>query len=291
MNPGTPDADTSNSRSAALTSLHAAVALFGFAGLFGKWLALPPATIVLGRTFVAAVALGALLALRRELRGPFEWRLGLNGVVLAVHWVAFFQAIQLAGVAIGLLGFATFPAFVLLLEWSFLKRRTRPGEWLLAAIAMLGLVLIVPDFQWSNQVVQGVLWGVLSGATFALLAVCNRALASRREPLAIAFWQSACAAVCLLPVLVLVPVIVTPRDLELILVLGLLCTALAHTLFIRSLRVLSAHTASVVVALEPVYGIALAAVLLGEIPGMSTLAGGALIVGATLWATLRSPGT
>jgi drug/metabolite transporter (DMT)-like permease len=272
-------------------SLHAAVALFGFAGLFGKWIDLPPTMIVLGRTIVAAIALGMVLGLRRQVRGGFEWRLGVNGALLAVHWIAFFQAIQTAGVAIGLLGFATFPAFVLLLEAIFLRRRTRPGEWLLAAAAMLGLMMIVPDFQLSNTAVQGVLWGALAGATFALLAVCNRVLASQREAGAIAFWQNACAAICLLPALLFIPVTPSLRDLGLILILGLICTALAHTLFIRSLRVLSAHTASVVVTMEPVYGIALAIVLLGEIPNRATLAGGAVIVGAALWATLSAPRT
>jgi hypothetical protein len=38
----------------ALASLHLAVALFGFAGLFGPWLALPPTLVVLGRTAIAA---------------------------------------------------------------------------------------------------------------------------------------------------------------------------------------------------------------------------------------------
>jgi predicted dehydrogenase len=73
--------------------------------------------------------------------------------------------------------------------------------------------------------------------------------------------------------------------------------ALAHTLFIRSLRALSAHTASVVAALEPVYGIALALLLLGEMPPVRTLAGAVLIIGAALYATrtrythdVRSPG-
>jgi drug/metabolite transporter (DMT)-like permease len=75
------------------------------------------------------------------------------------------------------------------------------------------------------------------------------------------------------------------RDLSLIVVLGLACTALAHTLFIASLRRVSAHVASVVAALEPVYGIALAALLLHEIPTLRTLVGAVLIVGAALYAT------
>ena len=291
MNEDAPNARAPRSRTAALVSLHAAVALFGFAGLFGKWIALPPVTIVLGRTAVAAIALGALLALRGQGYGRYEWRLAASGALLAAHWVAFFQSIQIAGVAIGLLGFATFPVFVLLLEWVFLRRRTHAVDWVLALIVTLGLVLLLPDFQLSNKVVQGVLWGVLAGATFALLTVCNRVYASRREAGEIAFWQNAFAAVCLLPVLVLNRAIPAPRDLGLILVLGLACTALAHTLFIRSLRALSAHTASVVATMEPVYGIALAAVLLGEFPNTATLVGGVIIVAAALWTTASAPRT
>ena len=77
-------------------------------------------------------------------------------------------------------------------------------------------------------------------------------------------------------------------EIILLLVLGVTCTGLAHTLFISSMQRLSAHTASVVAALEPVYGIALAALLLHEIPTWRTLAGGTLIVAAALVASRRS---
>ena len=97
---------------AALVALHVAVALFGFAGLFGKWLALSPVAIVLGRTAIAAVALG-ILRLRSDERAPFDVRLIANGVVLAVHWLTFFAAIQVSTVAVGLLGYASFPLFTL----------------------------------------------------------------------------------------------------------------------------------------------------------------------------------
>jgi drug/metabolite transporter (DMT)-like permease len=81
--------------------------------------------------------------------------------------------------------------------------------------------------------------------------------------------------------------VITGRELILIVVLGVVCTALAHTLFIASLLRVPAATASVVSVLEPVYGIALAALLQGEIPDARTLAGGALIVLAALLATRR----
>src|SRR6516225_6036652 len=110
------------SRTAALVALHAAVALFGFAALFGKWIALPPVVIVLGRTLIAAATLAAALQIRRQPSIRPGFGLAANGALLALHWVTFFAAVQLAGVAIALLAFASFPVFVLAIE-SIERRR------------------------------------------------------------------------------------------------------------------------------------------------------------------------
>jgi len=275
---------------AALVAVHAAVALFGFAGLFGKWLTLSPVAIVLGRTTVAALALGILL-LRARTRAPFDVRLIANGVVLALHWLSFFAAIQESTVAVGLLGFASFPLFTLLAERIFLARRLRPRDGVTALLVTAGLALLVPELSLSNPVVLGLGWGLVSGFTFALLVVMNRRWTGTRTATDIAFWQNALAALVLVPFAWAADYAIGPiggREIMLIIVLGLACTALAHTLFISGLAVVTAHTASVIAALEPVYGIALALVFLGEVPTPRTIAGGALIVAAAVIATRRS---
>ena len=275
---------------AALVAVHAAVALFGFAGLFGKWLTLSPVAIVLGRTTVAAIALGILLLRARE-RAPFDVRLIANGVVLALHWLSFFAAIQESTVAVGLLGFASFPLFTLLAERIFLARRLRPRDGVTALLVTAGLALLVPELSLSNPVVLGLGWGLVSGFTFAMLVVMNRRWTGTRTATDIAFWQNALAALVLVPFAWAADYAIGPiggREIMLIIVLGLACTALAHTLFISGLAVVTAHTASVIAALEPVYGIALALVLLGEVPTPRTIAGGALIVAAAVIATRRS---
>ena len=45
-----------------LLQIHVAVLLFGLAGLFGKYIALPAALITLGRVLFAAVAIGIVMA-------------------------------------------------------------------------------------------------------------------------------------------------------------------------------------------------------------------------------------
>ena len=270
----------------ALVSLHAAVVLFGVAGLFGAWLALSPVAIVLGRTVVAALALAVLAVATRALAPPTAG-LALNGLVLAIHWVSFFAAIQASSVAVGLIGYASFPLWTLVLERVTGQRRAGTRDAAVAALVVAGLALTVPRFDLHDAGARGLAWGVLSGATFAWLAVRNRRYARSHPARAIALWQNAFAALCLVPVVTLVGSAAWPtaRDLMLIVVLGVACTALAHTMFVASLSAVSAHTASVVAALEPVYGIALAAALLGERPTAGMLAGCTLLVAAAVVAS------
>ena len=279
-------------RKSALASLHLAVALFGFAALFGKWIELPATAIVLGRTVVAAATLAIVCLARRESAGRPTLAVAGNGAILALHWVSFFAAIQVSSVAVGLLGYASFPLFVLLFERRFRARGASALESVPALLAALGLVVLVPDFSWGNDTFRGLALGCVSGFTFAWLAVRNRRIVEHMTPTRIALWQNLFAAGCLLLVVALgdggASGWPSLSEAALLLVLGVACTGLAHTLFIASMQRLSAHTASVVAALEPVYGIALAALLLQEIPTVRTLAGGVLIVAAALVASRRS---
>ena len=275
------------STATSLFALHVSVVLFGFAGLFGKWIALSAVTIVVGRTLIAAATLGIAATLSRETRSRPSLAVIVNGGMLALHWVAFFAAIKVSTVALGLLGYASFPLFVLLLERVHFGRRWRGADAITALSVTLGLALLVPIASWDSGVGLGLAWGVLSGLSFALLTVRNRGLRDTHSAIGLALWQNAFAALWLLPVLAWQGAggAVSAESLTLLLVLGVLCTALAHTLFIASLAQLTAHTASVVAALEPVYGITLAVLLLDEILEWRTIAGAALIVGASIYAS------
>ena len=99
-----PDERIALTPRSALVSLHAAVALFGFAALFGKWIALPALVIVLGRTVIGAATLALVARFRSHGVTRPTRAVALNGALLALHWLTFFAAIQVATVAVGLLG-------------------------------------------------------------------------------------------------------------------------------------------------------------------------------------------
>ena len=184
-----------------------------------------------------------------------------------------------------------FPCSCCLLEALLRQRRLRGREWAIAALVSGGLLLVVPELRWENRVVQGLAWGTRFGPDLCVARRCQpcaRGAARSGHHRACGKTPALRSACCRSSPLR--PWSRTRGRVLLLVVLGVACTALAHTLFVRSLRVLSAHTASVVTALEPVYGIVLAFLLLGETPSARTLCGAALIVAAAICATRsRSP--
>jgi len=278
-----------------LIQIHLAVFLFGFAGLFGKFIHIHPAAITFGRTFFAGITLLIGLILTRttlsiQSRRDFLTLL-LSGAVLVVHWFTFFQSIQVSSVAIGLLSFSTFPLFVTFMEPYFFGEKLKGFDVVIAVIVVIGLALVIPAFDLSNHVTQGVFWGILSGLTFAVLSLLNRMHVRRHQPLTVAFYQHTFATLFNLPAVVLTGVSPSGQDILLLLVLGVICTALAQLLFIGSLKHIKAQLASVTAGLEPVYGIIFAFLLLNEMPALRTFIGGLMILGAVFAAMVMHMGS
>lgn len=269
----------------ALLAIHLGALMFGLSGIFGKLATTTPLNIVAGRGIFAVLALALFAQLFSQTRGqqPTARQLGLlalGGVLLGSHWITFFESVKVSGVAIATLGFASFPAFTVLLEGLLFRERTRPSEYLMVAVVCVGLVLVTPSFDLASQATLGLLWAVLSGFLFALLSLLNRASTRGLDPVKAALWQNLTVLVVFLPMAGPQLASITPLNWFWLALLGVFCTGLAHSLFVASLRVIKARTAAVIFALEPVYGIAFAWWLFNEQPTLRMIAGGGLIIAA-----------
>ena len=280
-------------RNKALFHMHFATVLFGLSGVFGALVHASAVVIVWGRALWAWLLLSLLALLWRRspwagLQGRDIGRLLLSGVLLAAHWLTFFMAIHQGGVAIGTLGFSCFPAMTALLESLFFKEKIAVREWTLVALVSLGLILVTPDFNLGNQATMGLIWGIVSGSLYALLAMFNRLAAARADTAQACWWQYLAIVAVTSPWVWPHWPHVSGKDWAWIAAIGLLCTGWAYHLFIRSLRVLNARTAAMVIALEPVYAIAIAWVWLAQVPNGRMLLGGGLIISAVLAASRRT---
>ncbi|WWT75938.1 DMT family transporter [Lautropia mirabilis] len=315
-----------NPHVSALAAAHGVAVLFGLTGILGALIRFDAVAITAGRAGFAATALLVLAPAQRRplLQGLGPRRAGIvlaSGFLLAVHWITFFMAVKVGGVAVATLGFASFPAFIALLDVVLFRERIGRAEGTMLALVTLGLVLVTPSFDVGDQGTVGLLWGLASGLSFAGLAICNRRGSRGMDAIQVAFWQNFVVVLLVLPLLGLglagegdsVPMtdaahaaspVEPPRaasseaapsqvaasaagtiDLASwfwLAVLGVLCTGLAHTLFVKSLEALDARSAGMIIALEPVYAIACAWWLFGEEPSGRMLVGASLIILATV---------
>jgi drug/metabolite transporter (DMT)-like permease len=291
MTPGNPHhGGEPPTRRQALAGIHVAAVLFGFAGLFARWLPLPAVWIVAGRTGFACLFLGLLLRTGGRTLGPLRpfhvAAFAASGALLALHWLAFFRSIQLGTVALGLFAFSSFPVFLMVLEPLVFRENFRPRSLLLVLLAGGGVALISPPAGPPRQQ-AALLWGLASGLTFALLILANRGLARAFSGLQIAFWQDLFAFAALAPFCIGRPARLGLGTLAGLSLLGVLCTAVAHSLFISGLKKVSAQTAGMIALAESVYAVLLAMFLFGETPTPAVVLGGALVLSAAIWVTWR----
>jgi drug/metabolite transporter (DMT)-like permease len=275
-----------------LVYVHLAVILFGISGLFGKFLLVPSVVIVFGRTFFAALALLVILPITKQLlrykNYKYLFYFILMGAILAIHWVSFFYSIQISTVAIGLLTFSTFPVFVTFLEPVFFKDKLRQLDVIISIVVFGGLLLVIPEFDFSNNLTQGAFWGTVSGLTFAVLSLLNRKYVAGYSALTIGLYQNSIACLVLLPFAYNHLAELTGKEIWLLLLLGVVFTALAHTLFIKGMERVKTQLASIIACLEPVYGIFFAFILIQEVPTIRELFGGVIIIASILFATKKS---
>ena len=252
-------------------SLHLCVLLWGFTAILGKLITLPTGALVVWRMGLVA----ALLAL-----WPRVWR-GIDaisrvqilryaaiGVVIALHWLAFYGSIRLANASVAVGCVALGSVFAAILEPLITGRPHERAELLLGLLVIPGMALLVGGVPLSMYL--GVAVGGLSALLAALFAALNKRYATDDPPEAVTLIQMAAGAVAIaLGASVVFGVDQTLRlpdatDLGWLLVLAIACTLLPFMLWLQALRHVSAFTTQLTLNLEPVYAIVLAALLFHE---------------------------
>jgi drug/metabolite transporter (DMT)-like permease len=270
-----------------LYRVHIATCLFGTAGLFAVTTGLDPLMITFGRTGFAAVTLMLVIATVHH-RQPLsvDVRTVVSGLLLAAHWSLFFLSIQLSNVIIGLVMFSVSAIIITLLEPLFFDESFRPVDAVCAVVVVFGIVVIAGTVSDAfSDVAAGIAIGLASSVLFALLQLLNRSLLQQQSALSLSMTQNGIACLVLLPMVWGALAEVSPPQWLQLLFLGCVCTALAHTLFISALRRVSTALAGLIACgMEPVYGAALATLLLSQYPARHEVLGGLIIVSAVVWA-------
>lgn len=278
-----------------LILLHTAVFLAGWTGIFGRLISLGGLPLVWYRIMVSVAVLALVLGLMGRLHA-LRWKslakIAGCGGILALHWVAFYASIQSSNVSIGVACIATSCFFTTLLDPLLNRKRVSWIEVLISFIAISGVLLI---FSLDIRYRLGIALGLLSAALYSLFALLNINVAKATgQDSATMLLYELIGGVLLLSLLVpLLPkaeIIPQRYDVLWLLLLGSVFTILPFLFQLHALRSLSAFTVNLAYNLEPVYSIAFAAILFGELRevNFSFWLGIALIVISVLIQTRRT---
>lgn len=213
--------------------------------------------------------------------------MALLGALWAAHWITFLHSAQAATVAIATITFSTYPVFVTFFEPWLFRERLRPSAVIQALIMLAGAAVLVPWGDQQGDLLPGFLWGMVASVLHAAIVLINRRMVKDYPGELVAFYSQSAAAILLLPAGLILKPVLAPLDWAAVLVLGLGCSALAQALVGCGLKRVKAQTLSLIGGLESVYGILLAAILLGQPPTLREVIGGTVVLGVSLYATLK----
>lgn len=255
----------------AFIQLHIAVFLAGFTAILGKLIHLNEGLLVWYRLFFSVAALFIILYIKKQLSSiPKKEILKVGGVglLIAVHWVAFYGSVKYANVSVALVCFSATGFFTSLFEPLILKSKINFKEVLLGLMAIAGIYII---FDFHPQYKTGIIFGIIAAIGSGLFPVFNKNLLKRFSPADLTFYEltgGLTGLTFLLPLYLLkFPAdyyLPTLADLLWLLILAILCTVISFELQLNALKKISAFTANLSYNLEPLYGIILAFIFFGE---------------------------
>jgi drug/metabolite transporter (DMT)-like permease len=256
----------------AYLELHFAVLLYGFTAILGVLIHLPALVLVWWRVTIALCAMliyGNIPLKIKQLSMRNKLHLLGIGVVVGVHWIAFFGAGKLANASITLVAFATTSFISSFLEPFFMRQKIKWYEVALGIVIIPAMVYVVGTL--PSEMGLGVFVALISAFLAVIFSILNKKMTAQNDPLSISFFNLSGAWLLLTLILPFyfqyepnAPFLPSFNDWIFLLILSLLCTNLGYWLGIRSLRHLSAFSVALTVNLEPVYGIILAWLILKE---------------------------
>jgi len=270
--------------------LAGAALLFSTGGAAIKAASLTPWQVACFRSAVAAVFLIAALP---EARRAWHWRMAPPAAAYAATLVLFVLATRLTTAANAIFLQSTAPLYVILLAPWLLREPVRRADvfYILAVAAGMSLFFVGAESAAATapDPALGNLLGAACGFTWALtvagLRWLGRAGDGNAAPATAALGNLMAAAVALPLAL---PVAATgAANLAVVLYLGVVQIGLAYAWVTRAIRHVPAFEATTVLLLEPALNPLWAWLVHGERPGAWALAGGALILLATLANTWR----
>lgn len=267
----------------------------GMIGVWVKWSDWSPMAMVWARCVLTSLILLVYERGRASRARSYAPPSGLpsarmlwGGFLLAAHWVALFIGYRVAEVGPVVVALFTFPIMASIAEPLIVARRPERRQLGAGVLVLLGIAAMQLFASGTSSeggsIGLGVTLGLCSAACLAARNIICRSLLAEQNAVTVMAGQAWIVAILLTPSLVqLESSWFAPKQLLLLLILGVGFTAIPHTLSVWALSRLSVATSGIVGSLQTVSTILLASWLLREPLQLGVTLGAAAVIGAVVW--------
>mgnify|MGYP000203390097 CR=1 FL=1 len=256
--------------------LHFLVFIAGFTAILGELITIGSVPLVWYRMVIALVIMFVFIKIQKtnlNQKRSAILKFSIAGILIAFHWITFFESIKQANISIALAMFSTGAFFASLIEPLFFKRKVVWYEILFGISVIVGVWMITKtEFHYFN----GIILGVVSALFSTLFAVINGKLVERYTASVISFYEFISGIVCISVFLLffrggfdLSFFSIATNDWIYLFILGSICTAYAFIAVVYIMKEINPYTVVLTYNLEPIYGILLAIIIFPEKEKMS----------------------
>ncbi|WP_257957515.1 DMT family transporter [Parapedobacter tibetensis] len=255
--------------------LHLTVIVWGFTGILGNLISISATHLVWYRVLIAFMSLAIYFFCKRQSfavsRKDFI-NFFLTGGLVGLHWVLFFESINVSTVSVTLVCISSITLFTAIIEPLFYKRRTSKMEVLVGLFIIIGIYLI---FKFESQYISGIILGLLAALAAALFGTINSKLIKKNGATIISFYEMLGAWVWISIFMAASGgfghdgMTLLGNDLLYLLLLGTVCTSGAYVAAVSVMKEISPFRVALASNMEPIYGILLAWLFFGQKEVMS----------------------
>lgn len=256
--------------------LHFLVFIAGFTAILGEVITIGSIPLVWYRMCIAGILMFfyiKFIRLKIRIDKRTMFRFFGAGIIIAVHWITFFEAIKQSNISITLAMFSTGAFFASFIEPLIYRRKIIWYEILFGIIVIIGVFLIT---QSEIKYINGILLGISSALFSTLFAVINGKFIEKHSATVISFYEFI-SGVAFITLFILIFkggfskefFTLSTYDWMFLFILASICTAYAFIGSIHVMKYVSPYTVVLSYNLEPVYGITLALILFPETETMT----------------------
>ena len=273
-------------------ALVASMLMFGTLGIVRRYIPLSSAMLAMCRGVLGSVFLIFFVLVRGgKLKLPERrtaLRLVLTGAIMGLNWMLLFEAYNYTTVAAATMCYYMQPTIVILLSPLVFRERLGAKRLACAGAAIVGMLFVsgvLSGGAGQMQDIRGIIFGLGAAVFYATVIILNKKVVVE-DVYAKTIIQLAGAALVMIPYVLItegVPELaLTPADIGLVLLVGVVHTGVTYALYFGSMQRLRAQTVAVLSYIDPVFGLLLSAAVLHESLTPLGIVGAVLIIGSAI---------